>query len=645
MSKADDTRTPPKPAPRAAKGSDDAEGVVLFDPTPRPLPHRVGAPPGADRGRSRPLLAAFLAVVIGAGAYQAYRTGVFAAAEPEPPPIMRPVPEVAPVVPNSLTPLGPESLQGRAGSALLLEVRARDSGGRPVVDSLVRFEVASGGGLLDLDTARTDQEGVARGSLTLPRRAGTVVVLASLGHPEIETRLVVNVRPGPPARLVAGEGDGQRAQVGQLLSTDPSVTLYDDEGVPVPDASVAFSVISGGGVFAPARARTDSLGVASVLWRLGPAAGTQQLRVAAVGVDESVTFTATATPLPTDGNRLPVEAGPVTVQRRDYTVGGAHVCALVGGAVQCRGANDQGQRGTWESTRFVALATGISHACGLEATGEAACWGANEGGQLGDGTRTNRSSPAAVGTELRFSSLTAGATHTCGVAGGGVPACWGQNLNGQLGDGSRTDARFPKAVGGGVLFRAVVAGWDHTCGLTENGNAFCWGLNGEGQLGDGSRLDRLLPTLVRADIESLAAGSAHTCGVSGSEVLCWGDNSAGQLGDGTTTGRPQPTRVPGLTSVAQVVAGAVHTCALLDDGSARCWGQNLHGQLGDGTTTNRSTPTAVEGGLRFRALYAGGALTCGFTTDGVEYCWGLNQSGQLGDGTRESRSLPTAVQR
>jgi alpha-tubulin suppressor-like RCC1 family protein len=157
-------------------------------------------------------------------------------------------------------------------------------------------------------------------------------------------------------------------------------------------------------------------------------------------------------------------------------------------------------------------------------------------------------------------------------------------------------------------------------------------------------LDRLIPTAVTGSLESLAAGSNHTCGISGDGVLCWGDNRFGQLGDGTNEGSSRPQEVVGLPSaVRALTAGAVHSCALVADGSAYCWGQNLRGQLGIGTTQNQNRAMAVQGGLRFRSIYAGGALTCGVTTDGAEYCWGLNQDGQLGDGTRESRSVPVRV--
>ncbi|MSR19350.1 MAG: hypothetical protein EXR91_00005 [Gemmatimonadetes bacterium] len=153
-------------------------------------------------------------------------------------------------------------------------------------------------------------------------------------------------------------------------------------------------------------------------------------------------------------------------------------------------------------------------------------------------------------------------------------------------------------------------------------------------------------SLDRSVLLSLAAGSSHTCGISGGQVLCWGDNRFGQVGDASTEGRAQPVQVVGLPAPAtQLVAGAVHTCALLDNGSAYCWRQNLQGQLGDGTTGNRTTATLVTGGRRFQSLFAGGALTCGITVDESQYCWGLNQNGQLGDGSRQSRSVPTAVVR
>src|SRR6267154_1731334 len=55
------------------------------------------------------------------------------------------------------------------------------------------------------------------------------------------------------------------------------------------------------------------------------------------------------------------------------------------------------------------------------------------------------------------------------------------------------------------------------------------------------------------------------------------------------SGCPAYRSVPGCarSRARQVVAGGVHTCALLDDFSIRCWGCAGDGELGAGTTTNR----------------------------------------------------------
>lgn len=618
---------------------DQPDGVVLFDPTP-PAPLEIPldeAPP--SQGQTLAALAILFVVLV--GGFLVYRRVTTQPAPLEPPVVEEPTDQPQSV---TLTALGGGRLQGQAGSSVPIEVHVSGAGGAFLVDTLVQFRITQGGGLLELDAARTDNEGVARTVLHLPRRAGLVAVAGELVGTDVRTTIAVDALAGVPSRLRMLNGDRQEAEVGELLPSRLVVTVRDADGNPVTGADIRFEVLAGGGIAAPTRARTDSLGQASALWRLGPEPGTQQLEAASTVLGTSLTFTATARARPraSDGTPLPVELGPVTVERRDFVIGGSHVCVSRGTATTCRGANDRGQRGAEVATTFRALTAGISHTCGLDPDGVALCWGANEGGQLGDGSRTDRLSPVLVRTDIRFASLTAGASHTCGLAGGGVPLCWGQNLSGQLGDGSRTDARFPRAVGGGLTFRSLVAGWNHTCGLTANGNAFCWGLNGDGQLGDGSRLDRLVPTLVRGAIESLTAGSAHTCGISESQVLCWGDNRFGQLGDGTTEGKPQPTAVVGLPATPTLVAaGAVHTCALVSGGAAFCWGQNLQGQLGDGTSTNRTTAVAVAGRYRFRALYAGGALTCGIATSGAQLCWGMNQSGQLGDGTRQSSSIPT----
>jgi alpha-tubulin suppressor-like RCC1 family protein len=287
------------------------------------------------------------------------------------------------------------------------------------------------------------------------------------------------------------------------------------------------------------------------------------------------------------------------------------------------------------------------------------CWGANNAGQLGDGTRTNRL------TAVPVSELSSGVQqvasggfndgHTCALLSGGAVKCWGDNTFGQLGDGTETDRTKPIAVSGvssGV--QAIALGDSHTCALLSSGGVKCWGYNGSGELGDGTRDQRDTPTEVAglsSGVQAITAGSDHTCALtSGGAVKCWGSNGFGQLGDGTTTDRSVPTAVSGLSGVTAIVGGGDdpefngHTCALLNDGGIRCWGSNEYGQLGDRTETDRHRPVAVSGLTdHASAITAGSDHTCALSTVGGVECWGNGSFGALGRGNDENSSTPVGV--
>ena len=324
---------------------------------------------------------------------------------------------------------------------------------------------------------------------------------------------------------------------------------------------------------------------------------------------------------------------------------------------------------------FASITAGGDHTCGFTANGTAYCWGANDQGQLGDGTTDTRVAPSAVTGGLSFSSLTAGGLHTCGLTVNGMAYCWGANDQGQLGDGtSGTQAErnlanrtAPVRVTGALTFSSLVAGSYHTCGLTASGTAYCWGHNDEGQLGDGfPGTNRLSPVAVLGgrSFTGLALGAYHTCGLTGSgTAYCWGSNWSGGIGDGTSgydewdyaPQRNLPVAVRGGVSFSSLTAGSGHTCGLTGGGEAYCWGWNYYGQLGDGTgihewndhATDRPLPAAVTGGRLFTKLSARSDQTCAVTSVGDAYCWGAGSNRQFvqdhgGLGPNDSAS-PVAV--
>ncbi|MBN1439877.1 MAG: hypothetical protein JW929_10750 [Anaerolineales bacterium] len=301
---------------------------------------------------------------------------------------------------------------------------------------------------------------------------------------------------------------------------------------------------------------------------------------------------------------------------------------------------------------FRPLAAGWNHTCAVTAEGGVMCWGRNDNGQLGDGSRTNRNRPVGVkGPTVLAVAVTAGWGHTCVLTEDGGVLCWGRNKYGQLGDGTNQRSSEPVAVSGldsGVV--AIAAGDDHTCALTASGGVQCWGLNESGQLGDGTTESRNTPVDVPALKDGaafIAAGTAHTCaGTLRGEVMCWGNNELGQLGDRSErTAWYAPAPVVNLSGgVAALAAKGGHACVLTEAGGILCWGQNAYGQLGDGTKQNQSAPVNVAGFDGAAAgLAAGWSQTCAFSADGVLRCWGWNFYGQLGDDSVVSRLQPVEV--
>jgi len=297
------------------------------------------------------------------------------------------------------------------------------------------------------------------------------------------------------------------------------------------------------------------------------------------------------------------------------------------------------------------LSAGSEHFC-TAVGGSARCWGGNRIGMLGLGTVDSvfHPTPTAVPGHT-FSQLTGGWFSTCGLDAAGDAHCWGYNGYGELGDSTYGTIRpTPVKVRGEIAFQSLAGGLAHTCGLDAEGIPYCWGEGSAGVVGPAADRDTCIEALggglyctvpVPVDtslrLTALDVGWAHACGVTaGGTVMCWG------YGFG-----PRPLTIAGSDTFASVSTGNDHTCALTTTGAAWCWGGNGAGQLGNGQVdAGSSTPVAVVGGHVFRTIRAGGGVTCGLRTDGRLYCWGSNYWGQIGDGSDYSvplRAVPTEV--
>jgi alpha-tubulin suppressor-like RCC1 family protein len=302
--------------------------------------------------------------------------------------------------------------------------------------------------------------------------------------------------------------------------------------------------------------------------------------------------------------------------------------------------------------RFREVVASWEYSCGVTMQHRAYCWGSNLFNQLGDGTnRRYVAHPVPVVGGLSFREVRPGGGHVCGVTTDNELYCWGFNEFGELGDGTRTDRSSPVRVVGNYKWRTVTTGNAYTCAIANGGVTYCWGINMRGQLGDGSTShSRAVPTRVAGEhkFSQVDAGFDHTCAVAvDGQAYCWGNGAYGALGDGTTNSSPRPRRVAGGLAFSRVSAGILdqgsHTCGSTTSHQVYCWGLNRTGKLGDGTTTTRLTPVAVRGGVVMLDVSAGYLHTCGVAPNGDAYCWGGNQFSELGDGTTTFSLTPVSV--
>jgi hypothetical protein len=296
-------------------------------------------------------------------------------------------------------------------------------------------------------------------------------------------------------------------------------------------------------------------------------------------------------------------------------------------------------------TRQIALGEG--HACALGADAKMRCWGNNSDGQLGRPPSEVLQTAAPLETpgmdDVR--SIGLGYRFSCAVKNDGRLFCWGNNQYGTVGNGTKTNQSSPFQVVFPNKMLEVAGGFSNTCAVEDVTRAvYCWGYNGKGTVGAGSSAPEyiLLPQRVAiTSVKKLLVKEMHVCALTdANNALCWGNNYSGELSydnkldqfpnPGTSNKDDNIIPMPVLLNAGQVLDAAVghnFTCFLMAGGGARCVGSNngADGTLGNGWNLIETYQSVrvynIRGGMA--KLYAGPAATYAMTPSGSLYCWGM----------------------
>ncbi len=280
-------------------------------------------------------------------------------------------------------------------------------------------------------------------------------------------------------------------------------------------------------------------------------------------------------------------------QVSSISAGADESCAIhaPNGSLSCFGSFDAQLD---QVTNVSQVDVGDESACYVRTDHTVWCFGANNGGELGDGTVADQSIPVQVAGLTNIIQVAVGYRHACAVSADGLAYCWGSNTKGQLGTADTKDYRTPQAVVGLVNVAGISAGHWHTCAWLNDGSDYCFGDNSKSQVGSNNL----------KNITSMSLSDYGTCALKlDKTVACWGLN----------TDLQSPANA-GVSNAVAIYSAGNQNCALIQGGTATCWGKSLVSPTALGSTSQ---------------LALGYGFICGLSNAAMS-CLGTNNLGQLG---------------
>ncbi len=346
----------------------------------------------------------------------------------------------------------------------------------------------------------------------------------------------------------------------------------------------------------------------------------------------------------------------VWLQRHHLASSQYHTLAIrADGTLWSWGSNTSGQLGIGSNTNstvavqigsgtnWVSVAAGVenvTHSAALRADGTLWMWGANNSGQLGNGTTNAATSPVQVGSATNWTAVTLGANHTLALKSDGTLWGWGNSGSRQLGINNNATNASPLQIGTATNWGVIAAGEYHSLALRTDGTLWGWGDNNSRHLSNIGVVTINTPTQLDASTNwrTISGGFRHSLGIRTDGTL-WG---WGVIGNGSTATTIVITQSGTATNWSAIAATNNHSLGLKSDGSLWSWGEHYLGVLGSGLPDGvYPTPAQVGTATTWRAVDAGRWISAALRVDGGEVsAWGWG-GGTVGDGTTAIRTVPT----
>lgn len=308
---------------------------------------------------------------------------------------------------------------------------------------------------------------------------------------------------------------------------------------------------------------------------------------------------------------------------------------------------DEGQTQLERAEGVHDVAWGDDHLCALRDGGVVECWGNNDQGQLGDGTRVYRAKPTKVDLPPAI-QLSASAMGTCALLEDRTVRCWGDNP--AWGDTRRLE---PEPVPGLTHVRELRPQYT---AVSSAGDVVTWST-----YDDRVALFSDPVPLTTPDDDSKQ------------RLRCWLDGGSVRCREKTRT------RVPGIANAIEMAGSVALGCARDADQHIECWSSTERFMLPDppfswtperiadvagaaSLSLRKSSACALDGAGEVQCwttkaarvelpapavqLQAGGALTCARGKGGI-WCWDdASTTPQLAfEGVARQRFVPGSASR